>query len=116
MENSEQQNPQKTLQKLLVFQTTQKYYALIGIRPKLVTQSHRFNKNILMSFLILGSAVISMVVYVFNDAQTLSEYAQSIYMGSFGVLLIFSLTIVILEVEKFFKYIKHCESVVNTSE
>lgn len=111
MENFKQENPQSRLK---ILQTVEKKIVATGIDRNLMNQSFPFNGKILLGFVILNLGLISMFVYVFNCAQTLAEYAQSIYMSSIGVLVFTALIIILLNVKKLFNLIDSCEDLVNT--
>lgn len=111
MENSNKlQSP-----KLKAFETIQKNLASVGITPALASQSYPFNATIFYGFLKLGSAVYCTSIFIIFDAETFVEYTQSIYVDSLAMLIIFALLIVILKVERLFKYISG-NDLVNTSE
>lgn len=103
--------------KLKIFQLTLKNLATVGISPNLATQPYPLNGKIYLGILILGSGAICNVIYIFQEAKTFSEYSISIYMCSFTILIIFILTILILNVEKLCNlFDDDFENIVNTSE
>lgn len=116
MENTNQGNSQSKLPKLTAFKTTRKNFDLIGIDTKLVTQSNPLNGKILIGFLLISSCCIFISVHVFNHAETFSEFTQSIYAVSTGILMASTLVIIVLKVDKLFEYIKLCDNTLNTSE
>lgn len=102
--------------KLKAFRTVQKYLAIFGISPKLVTQSYPLNKKISLGFLLLGSATISICVYILNDANTFLEFTKSIYFMCVAIFFIAQLLTIILNVDTLFEYMERSNSMLNTSK
>lgn len=113
MEISMQDNPQP---KLKAFQTIQKSFAIAGFDRNLVTQSVPLNGKILLCFSLLGLGITFICVYTFNNAESFSEYTQSIYMTTAGILVSSTLIVLILKVKNVFEFINHFDSIINTSE
>lgn len=111
MENSE---PQSKLPKMKVFQVIEKNFAMAGIHPELATQPYPLNWRIFVDFVIVGSGLISILMYISNGAQTLAEYAQSIYMSSLALMVLVTLFITLLNVQKLFSLIDCYEGLMNT--
>lgn len=111
-------HPQSKLLKIKVFKAIQKNCAMLGISAKLMSQPYPLNKKILMDFIVLGTAITFICVYIFNDAETFPEYTQStsIYFASVLVLLFLILAILILRIDLFFEFIDRCDSILNTRE
>lgn len=102
--------------KLRIFQLTQKNLNTVGISPNLLLQPCPLNTKIAIGFLIATSHAICNLVFIFFEAETFSEFTQTIYMGSFAILVIFNLVIFISNVENLFRIIDNCENLVNASE
>lgn len=100
--------------KLKIFQVIQKNFLIIGISPKLATQSYPINGKLFLGFLTLTLALISACVFIFHEAETLVEYAQSSYMGSIATLVLGMLFITVFNVEKIFALINLVDRAVNT--
>lgn len=111
-----QNNSLSQLPHIKIFQMPQKYFATAGIGPELATQTYPLNGKILMGFVIIGSAFVCLLVYVFDEAEKFSEYTQSIYLCSLVALINFILLVIISKVADFFHTINDCEDIVNTSE
>lgn len=118
MENPERSTPHSKSSKMVVFKTTQKNFALIGICPKQPAMQHpnTFNWKLLVSFVALGIGVSFVSVYVFKYANTFAERTQALFILSAGSLVTFILLILALKAKKVFEFINRCGSVVNTSE
>ena len=118
MENSKQNEPKpsKKIQKIKIFQIIQKNFATIGIGPNSAMQLRVFNGKILFTSLTLASFILSNLVYFFKDAETFTEYTQTIYLGSGGILVTLAFIIILLHLNELFKIINDCECLVNTSE
>lgn len=110
------ENPQPSkLPGIKAFKTIQKNFAMIGIGPKLVkTQSYPLKAKIAIGSLISGCILES--VYIFNDAETFSEYTQTIYGASAAIVLIFALVVLIAKVEKLFEFISQSNRLLNMSK
>ena len=115
MENSDYINQNLKYPKMKAFRLTQKNFALAGISPNLLTQSYPLNGKILMGFLTLGLAIISLLMYVFNDANTFIEYTQSIYMCSLATLIVFAVMILILKRVTLYEFINGMDETINIS-
>lgn len=114
--NATENSKSKEKPKLKVFETIQTNLATIGITSNLANQSYPFNRIILMGFLMLGSAISSISVFIVCAAETLDDFTQSICAWSMVTLAIICLLILILKVEKLFEFINGCDDLVNTSE
>lgn len=116
MDNIDQENRQSQFPKMKAFKTIQQNFAMAGINQKLLTQPYPLNWEILFSFFILTSFLISIGVNMCKSAKSFIEYTQSITVGSGVLLIIFALIILILEVKKLFEFIDRCDSMLNTSK
>lgn len=114
MGDSEQEK--QIFQHLKPFKTIRKNFALMGICPKLVTQSYPLNGKIVMGSLLIGSGTISLCTHIFNNAESFSAYTQSIYIASAGGINIALLSILIVKVEELFEFMDRCEEILNSSE
>lgn len=116
MENSMPENSHKKLPKIEAFKAIQKSFAMVGITPKLATEMIPLNGRISMGFLILGTGTYFLSVYIFNYAETFSEFMQSIYIASAGLLVAVELVILILQMNEMFEYINYCNRMLNTGK
>lgn len=116
MKNPVQKNPQPKLPKLKAFRTIQKHFALMGINPKLMTQSYPINGHVLKYLLSLIVGLTFICVYICYNVDTFAEYTQFFFVGSAGLLVIFALLIAIFKVKKLFEFINHFDGILNTSE
>lgn len=110
------ENQQKEFQKIKAFQNLEQKFAFIGIGPNLATQTYPLNIKIFMGILLLGSAIISTLVYATKEAKTLAEYTQSLFVCSILILIMFMLLTIILNVKTFYEYIIDLNAVINTSK
>lgn len=113
MENSRPENSHSKLPKIKTFQAIQKSLAMVGISPELATQTYSLNGRLLLDFALFGSGVTFQSVYISNDAKTFSEYTQSIYVASAGLLIVFILIVLILKVNELFDLTKRYDSILN---
>lgn len=111
-----QNNSKPQLPYIKIFQLSQKYFAAAGIGPELAAQAYPLNGTILLGFVILGSAFVCLLVYIFVEAEKFSEYTQSIYLCSLVALINVILLVIIFNVDNFFHTIIDHEEIVNTSE
>lgn len=104
------------LPKLKAFKMIRKTFVVMGIGPTLATQSYPLNGRIMFGFLLLCSGTTFSCVYIFNDAETFSDYTQSVYILSAGIICTVVLIILILKVEKLFDLINRFDSTINMSK
>lgn len=115
MDNFEQENQKSHLPKIIIFKAIGKHFAMIGIIPKLVTQSYPINVKMFTVFLMPTLGVIFVGVYVVKYAESFVEYTQAIFMASAGCLVSFLLLAMILKVKKLYEFISCLEKMTNTS-
>lgn len=115
MENSRQEHQQSDWPKLTGFKAIRKNFAVAGITPKLATQTYPLNGRIFIGFLILVSAFISLLIYIFKDADTFADYIKSIYVFSLAVVVAAGLLITILKAAQIFYLIDTCNRIIDTS-
>lgn len=99
--------------KLKIFKMSQKYFAILGISPILVTQPYPFNRNISINYLLFGLHLICHFIFVLYEATTLWEYIQSIYLCSISILGAMVFSMLVFRVSILFKYIAEFETVIN---
>lgn len=116
MENCEKENPPtKQPSKMKILQLMQKNLASVGVNPNL-SLPYSVNSNILTVFSILTLFLVCNLMYALFEAQTFTEYIQSIYMCSVVIVIIFGFAIIIFNAKKLFQAIDVCENLVNASE
>lgn len=115
-EISERRKTQPELPKIKIFKTVRKYFAIMGITPVLVDQSYPFNLGIIFGYLLFGSAITSLFIFIIFEAETFWEFSQSIFTCSAMILGICCLLILVFRVRILFKFIASFENVINTSE
>lgn len=114
LENSKWEKSQSSKSKHRVFKIVRKHFATIGITPN--STDRRFSGTILFGFLMLGSAIYCISVFIIYDAEKFAEYSQSVYMVSGVAFILFILLLFIFKVENLFEFINGCDALVNTSE
>lgn len=107
---------QSNLPKLTAFKAVRRKFAVVGITPELVAQSYPLNGRIFIGLLLFSSAIVCICLDIFKDNKPFAEYTRSINVATADGLLISVLVISILNVERLFEFIVHCESVVNISK
>lgn len=98
-----------------IFELTLKNFATVGITANLPRQPYPLNARISTGFLILNSYLICNAVFVVYEAETFTDYTQSIYIGSSTALILFALIILVFKSKKLFQLIGDCENLINTS-
>lgn len=63
--------------KTQLFQVTQKHFAALGFIP-----NHNFNKYHIQNIVIVVSTIASQYLYLQNEAATIDDYIQPIFMGT----------------------------------
>lgn len=109
-------NSKPKLPNIRIFQSTNKYLAILGISSNLLVQPHPFNRNISIGFLIMTSALICNFVYVIFEDETFWEFTQSIYFCSDSLVCTLSLSILVFRANKLYKFIVSLENAINASE
>lgn len=111
------QKDQKPSPKLKIFQAIQMNFSKIGINRNFAAfQAYPFNKQILISYIILSSGAICNSIFFFCKAKSFGDYTQSIYIFTGCILLIVVYAFIILNVEKLFDLIEYCENTIHISE
>lgn len=116
MGNTKEENSKPQPSKRKVFETTQKYLAIAGIRPSLVHRSCPFDWLTSFGLLFLGLNIYCTSAFIMHDAETIDDYTQSIYAASFLILMTMALMVLILEVENLFEFIRNSDDLVHISE
>lgn len=116
MDNSTEENPRKNLPKIKIFQKLKQCVVTIGLDLNPEMRHHPFNAKILITFLALTVTCIGTLLYIFLEANTYLEFAQSIYMCSSSLLVSFSVMVIVLHVSELIGIIDDCECFINTSE
>lgn len=114
LENSKWEKSQSSKSKHRVFKIVRKNFATVGISPN--STDRRFGGTILFGFLMLGSAIYCISVFIIYDAEKFAEYTQSVYTVSAVAFILFILLLFIFKVENLFEFIDGCDALVNTSE
>lgn len=102
--------------KITILQTVQKSLSYLGIGLNPAHKLQSFNGKILIDLLILTTAIIWSLMYIFNDAETFTEYTSSIYLCSSFILIILVLIITIFHSTELYKIINACECIINMRE
>lgn len=117
MENSQQTSSSKSqVPRMKIMQSLQKYSATAGISSELTLQPYPLNGKILMGFSNLCITFICLIEPIFYEPEIPFKYLESCCLGSFLIVIISVLTIILLKVKTLFKLIEDCENIVNASE
>lgn len=99
-----------------LFQTTQKGFALVGIKPCQSKQNDSLNLKILATLLSYILTVISYNVYLFCVASTFFEYTDNIYANSALTSSVICYIIAVAKMRKIGEVFADCEAVTVKSE
>lgn len=99
-----------------LFQASQKYLAIIGVRPLLPDEKSPFNRRNLQVFIFVGWSMTAAIAFLFIDAQTLQEYAECLFalFTLIGIFVGFSL--VIIKTKETFQLINNLEILIENSK
>lgn len=108
-----QENPPTELK---AFEIVQRKFATIGITAKFATQPYPLNGRICIGFSILIPYITFLCVFIFNYAETFSEYTQSIYIATAASVFNLALLLLILKKKVLYECINRLNQLINTSE
>lgn len=95
-----------------IFQSTIKYFEIIGITP----ESHRFNEKILMNISIFLTLIVLCCAYLPFEADNLKDYTESIYLCSAFITSSLAFLFLIWKKEYIFKFIDDWEEITENSK
>lgn len=105
------------LPKLQVLQKNKEYFKILGINLNADTDgSHTFNRTILIGFILCALNVIFNFVYIIYEANTFSEFIQSIYFCFLSVDVSIVYTILIFREQLLLEFTSNFENIINASE
>lgn len=96
-----------------LFQFVQKKLVILGIIPN---HQHSFNGKILMVFVLYWFINVSNVFILFYKAKTFNEYTNSTFVTAATTTVAVCYTILILNMEKLFKFIEFTEEITECGE
>lgn len=102
--------------KMKLFQTSLKYYAILGITSNYSTQTHPFNSRILISVAIYLIMISLVGVYLLFIANNFAEFIESLYMFTSAIVSLICYAIVILTVAKLFQLIESLQQFIENRE
>lgn len=98
--------------RMKIFQTVQKQLASIGYRPN----ARPFNSDIVRQCLKYSLLTTGQVVYLFNFANTPTEFINSVFVTAIGILVLSSFISTAWKMKTIFIFIEETEEVINGSE
>lgn len=104
------------LVKMIIFQTVQNKFLLLGISSYQSTRKALFSRRIMLVYFIYGCNCILGTTYFFHVAQSFEEYTNNIYTLSAGIMIFFFFTIVVRKMSNLFKYIENVGKITTRSE
>lgn len=99
-------------QKMKIFKTIKKHYAVLGI----ISSNHSLSERICFGFLLSGCNIISQFVYASHVANGFTEYIECIC-SAFGAVIVFvCFAAVFAKRTSLFETIENIEKLLNGSE
>lgn len=107
----------KKITKIKLFESSRKHFALLGITP---SQSHKkypfFTAKILIANSWYWLSLVLLSVYIFREASDFQEYVELIFRILLPILVYICFKVIVLKMDKLFKFIDNCEKFVNKSK
>lgn len=97
-----------------IFQTVQKYYAILGISPS--NSKYPISERVFFGFLLFGCSATSQFVYIFHVANGLIEYMECVGSICGGIIIFVCFLAIVLRKTTLFKSIDSIEKLIDTSE
>lgn len=103
--------------RMKIFKTVRKKYAIVGIRPSnRLIQRYSFNEREFIGFFILGCTAASYFMYIFREARGFIEYMESICAFSASIIMFVSFASVSIKKAALFTSIDKIEKLIETSK
>lgn len=102
--------------KMKLFQKSQEYFKNMGIDSRQMSKSHLLNTRNVQAFCMIFLDVVSTMGFLWYDAHTFYEYADSVYTTSCGIMSIVIFSVIFWKMRKFFEFIETFENLVSSSE
>lgn len=102
--------------KMEIFQAFKENYAILGINAYQSLQPYPFNIKILMTFLMFSLSTTSHLVYIFNVANTFTEYTECITTTSGSFIISLCFATMVFKMTTLFEFIAKIEEIIAMSE
>lgn len=112
----EMENPESQQPRLKAFEIVKTNLATAGITPTLADQSYPLNGTILFGFVVLGLSIFSATAFIIYEAETITDYTQSVYSCSLLGVISFGFINSVFKVVKLYEMIHCYDDIINTSE
>lgn len=99
-----------------LFEMHEKYFAIVGIDSYQATRKIPINGKNSATLLILISALMSTNAFIWFEADTFPEYAESFYVAATSIICFGNFVILFTRMSKFFEFIENLEHLVQTSK
>lgn len=99
-----------------IFVAIQKYFAFIGIDSEQLTKDHVFNQRNIMTLFVFALSAIATNVFLFCEAYTFRELADSFYATCTVTLTGANFAINISNMSNSFKLVENMERIIKQSE
>lgn len=100
---------------MVIFQSIQKYLAILGIKSHPETTRHDFNLHNLMVTSVLGTASIASLLYLLEEPN-FEEYVICAYASANAIVCTANLVIMICKSSEIFGFIEGLEFIIQMSE
>lgn len=102
--------------KMRVFQSIQTYFSILGINSDQSHKKNLFNAKNVIALVILCVCIVINSMYIIFEANTIDEYAKSVFMTTTSIVSILILAANIWRMAYFFKYINGLEQLIKNSK
>lgn len=100
-----------------IFETLQEKYTVLGVSPSQhSTQGHALNAKTLFGFLLFGSSLISILLFISYVANNFMEYVQSICVFCGTIVLFVCFASIVFEMDIFCGIIVDIEKLIDSSK
>lgn len=101
---------------MVIFESSQRHLAMLGIKGHQPTVNHGFNKQNLMIIAMFGTSSILTTAYLSNDPNFGEEFIITVYAGTASILSTVDVTILVWKTTKLFEFINSVDSFTQMSE
>ena len=103
-------------QKMKVLQTSQKYFAILGISSEQSIQENRLNRKLLMGSILLGHSFVTRLVYLIYLANSFDKYIECICSTIAVVVITTCFVSMVFRMSILYECIDNIENLIETSK
>lgn len=101
---------------MILTQSVNEYFDILGINRQQMHDSHRFNARISMPFFACVACIFSSITYILREANSSVEIVEGLFIASSALSGAVAFTIIVLKTEKLLKLFNSFENIVQKSE